>query len=240
MKLAILIFLLATLGSIKAQSDGYIQLSTAEIQASQLIQDLNQLGSEYFLDKAIFQDTSAPLLNGGWNIEETESVYRKISGGITSYKFTVILESDSSHTVIRATYRVSFRPSNGETIVTCYRYAIISDESEEYIYDFPSFIDTRRLGSTPYYDEKLARGFEFTVTNAIANGQITDAIYHNGITFSVKDRGYTDPYQIHFLTTLVASDGYTYRARIIVPDLTDTPVEEHGNHPITYEIFPNS
>jgi len=239
MRIFIAILLFIALGAISAQSNGYVKLSTSTINNSQLIQDLCQLGAEYTLEQGIFRSTKQPLYNGYWTIEKTESVYRKFSGGVTYYKYNVILECESVPTTIRSTYIVSFRASNGNTLVTSYSYKLISVNPEEETYDLPQFIDLQLLGNNAPLDENFNRGVDFTVADAIAQGKIQNAVHHVGRNFSIKDYGYSEPYVYEFLTTLVTKNGYTYRARITVPDLSEVPEEEQGNYPVTYVIYPN-
>jgi len=239
MKLLIAALLFVAIGTITAQSNGYTRLSTATINRSQLIQGLRQLGAEYLLEKAIFQTTKNPLRNGNWNISRTESVYRRISGGVNYYRFTVILASKSSPTTVRGLYTVSFRPSNGNTAVTSYSYRILSDK-DEFRTDQPQFVDLTWLTSNTYIQAQFQKGYDFTVANAIKNGEIRDATYHAGKTFSIRDSGYTYPPVINFLTTLVTRSGYTYRVRFFVPDLESVPEDQQANYPITYWVYPNN
>jgi len=238
MKIIIVALLFVALGSTMAGSV-YIKLSANTINNSQLIRDLRQLGAESTLQQGIFRSTKAPLRNGDWYIDRTESVYRRIAGAVTYYKYTVILKSNSSPTVVRATYIVSFRPANGNTAVTFYHYRILSDRNED-ITDQPEFIDIRLIASTPIWSEKLQNGYDFTITDAIAKGLIQDATYHIGKIISAGDSGFSYPYIVSFLVTLVTEDGYTYRARISVPEAEEVPEDQPNPYPITYVIYPNN
>ncbi len=237
MKFIIVALLLAVLSSSMAASS-FVKLSTKTINNSQLIQDLRQLGAESTLQQGVFRSTKAPLQNGNWYVDQTESVYRRITGAVVYYRYTVILKSNSSPTVVRATYTVAFRPANGNTLVTFYHYKILSDRNE-YITDMPQFVDTREIANNTYLNGQLQKGYDFTIASAIAKGQIRDATYHIGKIFSAGDSGFTYPYVVNFLVTLVTGDGYTYRARIFVPDVEEVPEEQQGDYPITYVIFPN-
>ncbi len=238
MKFIVIALLLAVLGSTMAAS-GYVKLSSRTINNNQVIKDLRQLGAEYTLQRGIFRSTQNPLENGNWVISKTESVYRKISGAVNYYKYTVIIKSNSSPTVIRAVYTVAFRKTNGNTLVTSYSYKIIQDNDNEFTTDLPQFIDTRTIASNSYLSAKLQEGYDYTIAHAKAAGDIRDATYHLGTIFSAGDNGFTTPYVLNFLVTLVTKSGYTYRARISVPDLEETPEDQWPNYPVTYVIYPN-
>ncbi len=239
MKFIAIALLLIALGTATAAPQ-YVKLSASTINNSQLIQDLRQLGAEYVLEQGIFHSTKAPLPNGFWQITSTQSVYRKIDGGVTYYKYTVHLESQSSPITIKATYIVSFRPSNGKTLVTYYIYTILTVNDNEETTDLPQFYDTHTLDSNAYVKAIYDNAVTFTITDARAKGLIKKGLYHVGRIFSIKDQGFTDPPVFVFLVTLVNKSGYTYRASINAPDLGDYPEEEHANYPITYTIYPNN
>jgi len=184
--------LLIVLGTATAAPPAYVKLSAATVNKSQPIQDLRQLGAEYVLEQGIFHSIKAPLPNGYWPIKSTESVYRKIDGAMTDYKFTVILESQT--TEIKATYIVSFAPATGKTLVTYYIYTILFNNDNEYTSDLPQFCDSQSFTNNSYYDEIYNRGVDFTISDALAKGLIKKGTYHVGRIFSVQDEGYTDPY----------------------------------------------
>lgn len=156
---------------------------------------------------------------------------------MTDYKFTVILESQT--TEIKATYIVSFAPATGKTLVTYYIYTILFNNDNEYTSDLPQFCDSQSFTNNSYYDEIYNRGVDFTISDALAKGLIKKGTYHVGRIFSVQDEGYTDPYVQVLLVTLVNKSGYNYRATINVPDLGDIAEEDQGNYPVTYTIYPN-
>jgi len=238
MKLIVIAILLAVLGSTMAAS-GYVKLSSNTINNNQVIQDLRQLGAEYTLQRGIFRSTQDPLENGNWYISKTVSVYRKISSAVTYYKYTVILKSNSSPTEVRAIYTVAFRLSNGNTLITAYSYKTLLNNDNEHTTDLPQFIDTRTIPDNAYLSGKLQEGYDFAIAHALATGDIRDATYHLGTTFSAGDNGFTTPYVFNFLVTLVTKSGYTYRARISVPDLEEIPEDQWDNYPVTYVIYPN-
>jgi len=237
MKIIFVALLFVALSSTMA-GPGYVKLSTNTINNSRLIRDLRQLGAESTLQQGIFRSTKAPLKNGDWYVDRTESVYRRIAGAVTYYKYTVILKSNTPPVAVRATYIVSFRPANGNTVVTFYHYRILSDTGVVTI-DMPHLIDTRSIANDTFLSEKLQDGYDYTVIDAIARGRIQDADYHLGKIFSANASGLIYPYVVSFLVTLVTEDGYTYRARISVPNVEDVPEDEANPYPITYVIYPN-
>ncbi len=233
MKFIFLALLFIALGSTNAS--GYVKLSADYMSYHQIIEDLRDLGAKYTLQRGIFRNTKDPLENGDWVIFKTESVYRKITAAVTYYKYNVVIKSHTTPSKIKATYIVSFRPANGKTLITSYSY----NNLNEYSPGLPQFIDTRIIAGSSYLGAKLKEGYDYTIAHAKAAGEIKKSTYHIGTIFSAGDNGETIPYVLDFLVTLVTKKGYTYRARISVPDLEGIPQDQWDQNPVTYGIYPN-
>jgi len=233
MKTIVLAFLLLACTAMAAD---YVKLSTNTINKSQVIQDLRELGAKYTLEKGIFQQTPK-LPNGWWSVTKTESVYRKISNGVTYYKYTVQLRCESDPYLIRASYVVSFRPSNGNTLVTSYAYKILDKNPDgPVIADAPYFVDMRILkkGSKP--EAFLNEGIKFAVNDAISKGLIKKSTYSFVRVFAMQDVGYSIAPGYTYLIQLVSKQGYNYRVQITVFDQTDLPEKVDP----FYNFYPNA
>ena len=187
-----------------AANTGYVKLSSNTINKSQLIQDLRQLGAQYTLEKGIFQQKST-LPNGYWLITKTDGVYRKIYNGATYYKYIVQLYCKTEPYLIRATYIVAFKASNGNTLITSNSYSILDKNPDSAgVADDPIFIDNRLLKKSSDFQKYLDEGIEYTVKDAISKGLIKKSAYSFVRLFSIQDTGYSFPYGYTFLVQLVS------------------------------------
>ena len=116
------------------------KLHPAYYENNTLIKDLRQLGAEYTLEMGIFTKTP-PLPNGYWSIYKTENVYQSIANGVTYYKYIVHLLCQSDPYLIRATYTVSFRSSNGNTKITQFFYTKMTPPDKPVVADGSTFIN---------------------------------------------------------------------------------------------------
>ena len=86
------------------------------------------------------------------------------------------------------------------------------------ISDLPQFIDTALLENEDNeYQTYLDEGFNYTVKDAVENGQLPKGNYRVARVFSIQDTGYSYPYGYSYLVKLSKdSKRKCYRARIIV------------------------
>jgi len=220
----------------------FTRLNRTTVRGSQLIQDLRQLGANYVLEQGIFHSNKTALPNGSWDIERTLSVEARENGTRIYYRYAVILRCASHPFTIRARYIVSFNRSNFNTLVTWWIYTNITGEgSGGGISDLPQFVDTALLkdessGLQDYLDE----GFNYTVTDAVANGQLPKGNYRVARVFSIQHAGFIFPPAYTFLVKLANdSNRKYYRALITVVITDEIPEEDQGNYPPEYVLYPN-
>ena len=236
MKTPLLLFILLLISAGMAQSNsGWRKLSSSQIDKSQLIQDLRQLGHDYTMEKGIFQES--PKLPGGyWQIVKTESAYRKITKEVTYYKYTIQTAHVQGTYLVRATYIIAFKPSNGDTRVTFHTYKIISKTYEgPETEDTPTFVDMRGLKKGSNLWKYLDEGIQYTVKDAIAKGLIPKSTYRFWRVFCIQSIDFTNPGGLGYIIQLRNHQGQNYRARIIV--WVNQPNQEEV--PPDYHIYPN-
>ena len=240
-KLTISVLLLLICCAMARDYNTYQRLSSATINRSKVIQDLRSLGYEYVLQKVLYiDDNKYSLPSSLYTLRKTESVERRISGGVTYYRYTVQLTPDDGVKIIRAIYAISFNQATGATKVVSSSYSILKNEETPEISDMPSYLDARNYINGTSYDPEVLRGVDFTVAKATKSGEIRKGTYRVGTLFSVSDSGYSIPWVDDFLVSLVSNTGYTYRVRISVPGFPDdTDQAEQKQFPITYIIYPN-
>lgn len=201
-----------------ALAASYIPISSETINNSQLIQDLRQLGAQYTLEKAIYVKTPS-VPNGYWTIEETESAGTRTANGVTYYQFVVKIRCESDPFLIRARYVVSFRPSNGNTVVQSYCYQILDRNPDgPVLADAPNFVDMRLLTPGSEIETFLNTGIDYFVEHAIEDGLIEDSTYEFVRIFALQDVGFSIAPGYTYLIQVVNAEGQNYRVRITVFD----------------------
>jgi hypothetical protein len=236
-------FLIANSQQLKEDTEGFKKLSRITIQKSQLIKDLQQLGAEYVLEQGIFHSTKTVLPNGSWDLQRTLSVQAKEDGNVIYYKYAVLLECLSEHFVVRARYIISFNRKNFNTLTTWFIYTdVTGDEGDDFaVSDLPQFIDVALLKDPESgYQAYLKQGVDYTVKDAVANGQLPKGKYRAARVFSIKDTGFSFPYGYRFLVKLANDTNKKYyRALITVYVTENIPPEDQGDYPPEYVIYPN-
>jgi hypothetical protein len=236
MKVA-LIALFLIIGS--AIASDYVALKASTYNKDELIKSLRQIGYEYVLQKGIFESTKTPLYNGSWKLNATDSILRRINGSNVYYQFIVRLQSQSSPTLIRARYNITYNKNSGNTLVTYFVYTVLSNNTDgPFISDLPSFIDVRQLSSDDILQEKLDEGVEYAVNEAICEEDLPDSDYRVARVFSIQDTGFSYPYGYRFLVKLANTEGKYYNARITVFNTENIPEEDVDDFPPTYELYP--
>ena len=107
--------------------------------------------------------------------------------------------------------------------------------------DLPQFIDTALLKNEDNeYQAYLDEGFNYTVKDAVENGQLPRGNYRVARVFSIKDTGFSFPYGYRFLVKLANDSNRRYYRALITVFVTDNIVEEdQGDYPPEYAIYPN-
>ncbi len=238
MKSLITICVLLLSCSLVASAGEYVELNDTEIENSQVIQDLRQLGANYVLERGIFHSTGTPLPNGSWNLTKTLSVEAKEDGAVTYYKYAVILTSLSQNYKIRARYIISYNWKNFNTLITWFIYTDITQGDDDWaVADLPQFIDTSLLndedsGLQGYLDD----GVDYTVQNAVKKGKLPKGKYRVARVFSIQDTGYSYPYGYQFLVKLANDSNKKYYRALITVFVTES--EDQTWNP-EYIIYPN-
>ncbi len=128
-------FLLATFALIfmtqAVMAQEFITLTPSTVENNQLIQDLRDLGAAYVAQQGMFVSTKAHLIGDYYSIINTEKVERKVTPTVTYYRFTVTLNELYKRDLVRATYTVNYKPSNGGFVVSSYLYKILKRNSEK-------------------------------------------------------------------------------------------------------------
>jgi len=221
-----------------ASSPQYVQLNATTIRSSQLIQNLRDLGADYVIQQGVFVSTKAPLPGSFYKLTKTEKVEQKVTPSITYYRFTVILYEQDKLAIVRATYVVSFKPSNGAFLVTSFKYNIIGgNPNGEQSVGGPSLIDVRPLNNgTDDLSPLLADAIKSVVADAKKNGELPKSKYTLRYVYNayLVNSGY--PPQYVFLVKLVNSKGQTYRVEITA---TENVGGEDNQNP-AYVIYPNA
>ena len=235
------------------KTTGYVRLSSTTIDRSRVIKDLRDLGYQYVLQKALFADNNKyNLPTILYDLFKTESIYRRTTGRVAYYKYTVQVTPDGGNNILRAIYSILFDTTTGTTRVTSYSYSLAKKADGPYIADAASYLDVRGISNDTFLEPQLLRGVNFTVENATRSGQIRGGTYQVGTVFSASNSGYSITNAVNFLITLVSNTGYTYRTEISVPGITsvsmialiegDNSVAERpkDRFPISYVIYPNN
>ena len=167
---------------------------------------------------------------------KTESAYRKITKEITYYKYTIQTAHVLGTYLVRATYIISFKPSNGDTKVKFHTYKILSKtyegpESE----DTPTFVDMRGLKKGSPLWKYLNVGIQFTEKDGIEKGWLPKSTYRFWRVFSIQSMEWTTPDAVIYFVQLRNQQGQNYRARIIA--WANQPPEDET--PPNYRIYPN-
>jgi len=230
---AIFILLLA----FQTHSTPYTPLTPGEMSESQLIQDLQELGAEYTLQRVIFKRTSI-LPNGFWQITATESASMKISRNYTYYKFQVQLQCQTTPFLIRAKYVVSFIPSTGDTQILSYCYKIINQNPDiPVLKEAPNFVDMIWLTPENQVYALLAQGIDYTLADAMAKNLLTDPTYELKKVFRIQNISNSTVQGYSYLIQVEAKRGYNWRLEINVYDNSDSDSEPLNP---TYLIYPNA
>jgi len=155
--------------------------------------------------------------------------------------------------MLRATYVVSFKPSNGGVQVSSHSYKMIGgDGNDEQSVGGPSLIDVKPLNdkdsSDDYLLTLLSDAVDYTINDTIKSEQLKNAAYQIGTIYNayLGDSGYPSAYI--FLLTLVDNKGKTYRLQITTYSLDDSAYvdgDESGDQADEewlpeYVIFPNA
>ena len=235
MKVFILIFTLLIFIEAKPQNSGYVKLDDSTIENSELIQDLRRLGAEYTLELGIFQEKPA-LPNGEWVITETESVFQKIHGDITYYKYAVQIACESQPFLIRARYIVSFNNPNGDTLVTSSSYCKLKTPDYSGTPDLPIFVDNRLLTEGSDILNYLNAGIQFTVADAVRKGLLPRFQFAFKRVFSITISSPSSTSGYRFLVQIGSGEVINYRVFLLVSDDTIHP----GSYITRYTIYPNA
>ncbi len=197
---------------------------------------------EFVVTRAIHY-ASQPVTNQMYGVGRTLSVERRISNGVHYYRYNVEIVPFGhdgepvafDDIVITATYTISFRPNNGRVFITSYRYKVSFPEMQLEVGSHTPGYGNSNTSEGPSDDT-----VDYVVENAIKNGDIREGTYSVGkiyIVYYTQDEvGTTE-----FLVTLVRSDGYTYRARIIETDISlgNDDAEELEEGYADYLIYTN-
>lgn len=227
--------------AVSAKNHDYFPISDEAIYDVQRLQDFAQLGTDYVIQNAVFSGTDDSLPNGKYILDEIESLYKRYDHGVFYYKYTVLIQSQSSPLQLRATFVISYRFYNGATDVVDYEYTVISnDPNGPVIADLPLYIDLKALSDGSGLTCYLAQGVRYMTRDLIQQGAIPDENYSVGQTYAIKDTGFSYPYGYVFVTSFVSDSGYTRRAEItvFVTDNND-PDNEDANFPPNYVLYEN-
>ncbi len=221
-----------------ASSPQYVQVSKSTINKSQLIQNLRDLGADYVVQQGVFANAKNPLPGSYYEITKTEKVEQKVTSSITYYRFTVILYEQDKLAIVRATYVISYKPSNGAFVITSSNYNIIGgNPNNEPSVGGPSLIDVRPLNKgdddlSPLLNDAI----KYVVAAAKKNGELPKSKYTLSHVYNayLESSGY--PPQYVFLVKLVNSKGQTYRVEITATE------NEEGEDQINpeYVVYPNA
>ncbi len=216
---------------------GYRKLTSPQITKSTLIQDLRQLGANYLLDKAIFQQKPS-LPNGLWQITKTEGVWKKVSSTVTYYRYIVQIKCQVQPKLIRATYIVAFNSQTGGTRVISFSYVVLpNDPIQSSTSDAPSFVDSRLVLAGSDLQNLLDQGVEYTVKDAIINRLIKNSRYFVTRIYWVKGLGFSIVPSYIYSVLLTSSQGYSYRTEITSYNNTNSNPPSSLNP--SYKIYTN-
>ncbi len=213
-------------------SPKYVQLSASEINQSQLIQNLRDLGADYVIQQGVFISTKSPLPGSYYELTKTEKVERKITSSVTYYKYTVILTEYDNQAVVRATYTINFKPSTGGFLISSFNYKIIGgNPNGEQSVGGPSLVDVRALnnGTDEYLSPFLSESIDYVVADAIENGKLPESTYTLKYVYNayLEDSGYPPRYV--FLVRLVNEEGETYRVEITAAESDEGEDDYYGD-----------
>jgi len=171
-----------------------------------------------------------------------------ITPTVIYYRYTVILTEYDNLAVLRATYVVSFKPSNGGVVVSSHSYKMIGgDDNGEQSVGGPSSIDVKPLNdkdsSDDYLSTLLKDAVDYSINHGIKGKQLKDAYYQVGMVYKayIANSGYPSAYI--FLLTLVDNKGKTYRVQITTYPLNIfAPIRDQADEEWLpeYVIFPNT
>ena len=90
------------------------------------------------------------------------------------------------------------------------------------------------------YQDYLKEGVDYTVKDAVANGELPKGKYRVGRVFSIKDTGFSFPYGYRYLVKLANDSNKKYYRALITVYVTDNiPPEDQEDFPPEYVIYPN-
>ena len=221
-----------------ASSPQFVQLSKSDINKSQLIQNLRDLGADYVIQQGVFVSTKSPLPGNFYELTKTVSVEQKVTSSITYYRYNVILYEQDKLAIVKATYTVSFKPSTGGFLVTNFKYTVIGgNPNNQQSVGGPSLIDVRPLNKgNDDLSPLLAQSIKYVVADAKKNDELPRSKYELRYVYNayLVNSGY--PAQYVFLVKLTNSKGQTYRVQITATE--DVQGQPHVNP--TYVVYPNA
>jgi len=215
MKTPIFVLLLAVLFVTVFSSDGYTELTSAEISSTPLIQDLQKLGADYVTVQGIFYQQPR-LPNGYWKVAMVDSISKKTTSDVTTYKFVVQILCESRPKLIRAIYEISFAPTTGDTNINSFSYEIIPNTFPPRILsDAPSFVDTKSISQERSdFKSLLDQAVEYTVKDAVEKGLFMNSSYTVTRIFWAKGLGFTRTPGYTYSVLLTSSEGFNYRVEL--------------------------
>jgi len=226
----------------RGKNHGYLPISRPTIDEVQRLQDFAQLGTDFVIQKAIFEeDTDDNLPNGKYVLDGIESLEKSYDDGIFYYRYTVQIQSESTSLRLRSTFVITYSFVTGVTNVDSYEYTVLSNDPDGPCNsDLPLYINLSALKDGAGLTSYLNQGMRYVIKDLVERGEIRDREYRAGETFAIKDTGFSYPYGYVFVTTLVNDAGYTRRAEVTVY-ITDNnnPDDEDACFPPEYILYDN-
>jgi len=196
MKLFIISACLFLLISQSALAQQWEDLVDDDYQDNPLPLTLRDLGIKYIQQKGMFESTKAHFPGKEYDVhtDYPQRTERRNASDVTYYRYTLTLEEPirmdgRGQSLVNTTFTVSYRESNGNFLITSYRFNLDSDgnipldnEEEEGVIDFDGtlkkYLDIRPFnnGSSNFTD-LLNEAKESIVAQAIQNGDLPNSDY---------------------------------------------------------------
>ena len=237
MKFFILAFALVMMAQ-TVMTQQYVTLSDAAVSASQLIQDLRDLGADYVAQQGVFVSTKVPLKGNFYQINKTEKVENATANSTSYYRYTVILTDPANITTANATYVIQYVPSNFSVSIASYRYTIIGNNSNNTaVVGGPSLYDIRGLNAgNDTLSPLLKNATDYVIADAIQNNKLPNSTYTRKFVYNAYLVNSGTPPQYDFLVKLENGNHDFYRLEINATE--DVQGQPHVNP--TYIVYPNA
>jgi len=184
------------------------------------VETLKYIGANYVVQKGLFEVSGSKLVNGRWDLADTESIETRTNGDITYYRFSVKLGTEWGKTnLIRARYTVSLRASNQRILISSWSYTKLGKVAEENPAN-GTYLDAREFtGGYGIFGHYTDEAIPVVVEDAIEKGVIPDSTYTKKFVYSAIQEGSVFTWTL----TLTDSKGNYYRFLITRFNELDPP-----------------